>query len=251
MMDYIMYFFVYSFLGWILEVVFHASAMGQLTNRGFLQGPLCPVYGTGMVMMIILLEPYANNIFILFFGSIIICSVLELAAGIFLEKVFGLRWWDYRDEKWNLGGYICLRFSLVWGFGGMIALGIIHRGVEAIVNNISSDAMAIFIMIMTTLLIIDIISTVMDLIGFNKELTSLDEIGEMIKALSDEMTEKIYDETMFIEELKARYDHKLDQLVERISENRKQKLAALPHVKVVGHKESFEKIKNRVKELRK
>ncbi len=132
--DLCIYFFIYGFLGWVVEVSFHAIAQHKLVNRGFLNGAICPIYGFGMVLLIVLTEPFRDNIFLLFVGSVIICSLLELATGFVLEKIYHHRWWDYSNEKFNLGGYICLSFSLCWGVAGVIAIKIIHSGISDLVG---------------------------------------------------------------------------------------------------------------------
>ena len=123
-------FLVYSFLGWVLEVVFHASKLGKIVNRGFLNGPVCPVYGFGMVGPLMLLQSISSadtvedtNVFVLFFICMLFGSAVELLAGWLLDVIFHMRWWDYSDEPFNLHGYICLRFSLLWGVGGIVVIG--------------------------------------------------------------------------------------------------------------------------------
>ena len=120
-MDYSVYqllglFLVYSFLGWCVEVTFVAVTLGQVVNRGFLNGPVCPIYGVGMLGVLLLLEPISDNILLLFFGGMLLCTAVELVGGWILEKVFHTRWWDYTDQPFNLKGYVCLGFSLMWGF---------------------------------------------------------------------------------------------------------------------------------------
>ena len=132
--DLLMYFFIYGFLGWILEVVFHAIVQQKLVNRGFLNGMICPIYGVGMVILVLLLNPIKASLVKLFFGAAILCSVVELITGFVLKKIFHQRWWDYSSERFNLGGYICLEFSVYWGIAGVIAIDGIHPLVVKLIN---------------------------------------------------------------------------------------------------------------------
>ena len=108
-------FFIYSFLGWCVEVAFVAVTTGKVVDRGFLNGPVCPIYGCGMVGVLIILLPVKNNVWLLFLGGMIICSTVELFGGWILDKIFHMRWWDYSEKPFNIGGYICLPFSIMWG----------------------------------------------------------------------------------------------------------------------------------------
>lgn len=115
-------FVIYSFLGWVGETVFAAIKHKRFINRGFLNGPLCSVYGIAAVLIGFFLRELAGNWFFLFLGSAVIASVIELWSGLTLEH-FGVgRWWDYSNRRFNLGGYISLETSLVWGLLGAVSL---------------------------------------------------------------------------------------------------------------------------------
>ena len=111
------YFLIYSCLGWCLEVIYAAVTTGKLVNRGFLNGPVCPIYGFGMVIVLFALTPLSHSLLLLYLGGVILPSALELVGGWALYKLYHTRWWDYSDYPFNIGGYICLEFSLLWGVG--------------------------------------------------------------------------------------------------------------------------------------
>ena len=104
-------FFIYAFLGWCIEVIYCGLNEGHFINRGFLNGPVCPIYGAGGVCVILFLTPIKDNIPLLFVGSAVLTSAMELITGYLLNKIFHARWWDYSDAPFNVGGYICLKFS--------------------------------------------------------------------------------------------------------------------------------------------
>ncbi|HVI41432.1 MAG TPA: putative ABC transporter permease, partial [Anaerovoracaceae bacterium] len=114
------YFIIYAFLGWCTEVVYAAAKTGQFVNRGFLNGPYCPIYGFGVLFVIYLLHPVIDNLLYIFLGSVLITSAIELAGGYILEEIFHQKWWDYSDMPLNIGGYICLFFSLMWGLACLV-----------------------------------------------------------------------------------------------------------------------------------
>ena len=100
------YFLIYSCLGWCLEVIYAAVTTGKLINRGFLNGPVCPIYGFGMVIVLFALTPLSHSLLLLYLGGVILPSVLELVGGWALYKLYHTRWWDYSDYPFNIGGYI-------------------------------------------------------------------------------------------------------------------------------------------------
>ena len=101
-------FVLYAFIGWCTKVVYTAVTLGRFVNRGFLNEPVCPIYGFGMLLVIFCLSPLQNNLLLFFVGAILLTSALEWITGFILEKVFRAKWWDYSDSPFNLNGYICL-----------------------------------------------------------------------------------------------------------------------------------------------
>lgn len=104
---YILYFFIYSFLGWTVESIGCSIASKRTINRGFLNGPICPVYGFGAVIVISLLGRF-NNVVIVFLLGMILTTILEYFTGFILETLFHAKWWDYSDRKFNIKGRVCL-----------------------------------------------------------------------------------------------------------------------------------------------
>lgn len=128
------FFLIYSCLGWCVEVVYAAATTGQLVNRGFLNGPVCPIYGFGMILVLFFLTPLEDDLLLLYLGGVILPSALELVGGWALYKLYRTRWWDYTDKPFNIGGYVCLEFSLMWGVGAMVMVKVIHPTLAALVN---------------------------------------------------------------------------------------------------------------------
>ena len=185
------YFLEYSFIGWVVEVVYHAVAMGKIINRGFLNGPVCPIYGTGMLGVLMLsnvitsaltdagVGSHSVRLLCIFAGGTIFATAVELAGGWILDKLFHARWWDYSDRKFNLGGYICPEFSLLWGLGILAVVEIVHPflAVEPTHGIIAHAAGVIILAILYVILVIDCIATVLTIRGFNKKLAEIDEIS--------------------------------------------------------------------------
>ena len=185
-------FFIYSFVGWIVEVIYYGVTEGKFINRGFLAGPMCPVYGLGFYAAIWLLDPFVGNFFIIFFGSATAATIVELIAGIILYHTFHMRWWDYSEYKLNFRGYICLRFYIYWGIACSLGLYVLHPAVFWLVGQIPYIAKVIVLSIFTLLMVIDIITTIGTIIGFRKKLAAFARVTSGVKVVSDKIGEQIY-----------------------------------------------------------
>ena len=122
----ISWFFIYSFLGWVWESAYVSIKSRKLVNRGFVNGPLCTIYGAGGVTVYLILRPLRENLVLLYLGGVVVATVLEYITGWIMEAVFHTRWWDYSDKKFNLHGYISLASSLLWGVFSVLLFKLLH-----------------------------------------------------------------------------------------------------------------------------
>ena len=185
------YFFIYAYLGWLLEVIYQGAVKKILTNRGFLNGPVCPIYGVGINVAILLFTPIADNILLLYLLGVLMTSGLELVAGYALDKLFHMRWWDYSKEKYNIGGYICLKFCFLWGIGVLVAMKIAHPIVSVVVDSIPLPLGIVINIICVILLLVDLIVTYKEVIGITKSLGEIEVLAAMLKEVSDNMSETV------------------------------------------------------------
>ncbi len=212
------FFVIYAFFGWCLEVVYQAVEHGKFINRGFLNGPYCPIYGFGVIIVYNALEPLKENIFILYFGAVILTTAIELITGFLLEKIFDQKWWDYSRERFNLKGYICLKFSLLWGVACLITVRIIHPMVNNFVDKlphfIGVPVLVVFFAGFTS----DMIITVLAIIHIKKKLKLLDGISKEMRKISDKTGERIFDSVEYVIEKKTSLDEKTAEQREKFNE---------------------------------
>lgn len=130
----ILYFFIYSFLGWVLETIYAYIVLGHFENRGFLIGPICPIYGYGMLILTVGLNKYKGHNYKLFFVAAFVLTYFEYVAGFALDAIFGLKWWDYSNDFLNINGRICLFFTLAWGIIALVVVNYIHPFTEKLLN---------------------------------------------------------------------------------------------------------------------
>lgn len=158
---YIILFFIYAFLGWVMEVFFTFFSDKKLVNRGFLLGPLCPIYGWGCLLLHFLLGNYIENILVLFILTFFTCSVLEYLTSYVMEKIFKLRWWDYTTNKYNLNGRICLETMTPFSILGVLSIKYATPFFLKCINLLSSKSILIIVIILISLFLID------NIISFN------------------------------------------------------------------------------------
>lgn len=183
------YFLIYSCLGWCLEVIYAAVTTGNLINRGFLNGPVCPIYGFGMVIVLFALTPLSHSLLLLYLGGVILPSALELVGGWALYKLYHTRWWDYSDYPFNIGGYICLEFSLLWGVGTLIVMKLVHPIIADAVALIPPLVGLILMFLLYVLYAADTIATAFAASDLARDLDALEKVADSMHAVSDAMTE--------------------------------------------------------------
>ena len=183
------YFLIYSCLGWCLEVIYAAVTTGQLINRGFLNGPVCPIYGFGMVIVLFALTPLSRSLLLLYLGGVILPSALELVGGWALYKLYHTRWWDYSDYPFNIGGYICLEFSLLWGVGTLIVMKLVHPIIANAVALIPPLVGLILMFLLYAIYAADTIATAFAASDLARDLDALEKVADSMHAVSDAMTE--------------------------------------------------------------
>lgn len=182
------YFLIYSCLGWCVEVAYAAVTRGKLVNRGFLNGPVCPIYGFGMLALLFALTPLLDNNLLLFVGGVIIPSAIELAGGWLLYELYHTRWWDYTDRPFNIGGFICLEFSLYWGLGSVFIMKLVHPTIAALVGMAPVTAGWVVMGLLYLVYAADVVATSITAAGLADELDTLEKIADGIHDVSDTMT---------------------------------------------------------------
>ena len=220
-------FIIYAFIGWCTEVSYAALDTGKFVNRGFLNGPYCPIYGCGVVIVVAILTPLKENLLILFAGSFLLTSVLEYITGYILEKVFHNKWWDYSDKPFNIKGYVCLKFSIYWGLACTFIMDIIHPIIYAAIRFIPFVLGVVLLSIIMCVFAADCIITVTTILKFNKRLKVMDEMAASIHRLSDEIGENIYENVTDVIEKSAKFQETQMELMDKISET-KENIYGLP-----------------------
>ena len=190
-LEYALYFFIYAILGWCVEVIHAALKRGKFENRGFLNGCWCPIYGVGIVLVLLCLTPININVFVLFIASLVLTSVLEFVVGFVLEKLFKTKWWDYSKEHFNIKGYVCVKYSILWGLACVIVIDLIHPMIANLVQITPALARYIICGVLCAAFIVDAVFTVIQLIAYKKNYAALEKISDTLKKPSNAIGSKI------------------------------------------------------------
>lgn len=160
-------FMIYSFIGWMIEMLVVAMEKGSFTSRGFLIGPYLPIFGIGAVLITLLLSEYSNDIFVLFIMSCFLGAALEYFVSYILEKIFNTRWWNYEKDKFNLNGRICLSTTIGFGILGVMLIEFFNPIILSMLNNLSPLMLNIITLILALIFIADILVSFTIISGIN------------------------------------------------------------------------------------
>lgn len=192
------YFLIYSFGGWCLEVIYHAVRQGKIINRGFLNGPVCPVYGFGVLAVLGMVHflPDGGNhqpaVWMIFLGGMVLTTAIEFIAGFLLFHLFHARWWDYSRQPGNIGGYICPLYSVFWGIACVLVVRCLHPLIAQSGDSLLSTPYVLpVLLLLYAFLLIDLIVTALTAAGLNRELDELDKIRSFLRRPSDTMSQVI------------------------------------------------------------
>lgn len=188
------WFFVYGLLGWCAEVIFAAVKEHRLVNRGFLCGPICPIYGFGMVALLYAARALGApglplSVPVVFVVGGVLTTLLELIGGWGLYRLFRIRWWDYTGIPFNLGGYICPQFSLLWGLGSVVMVKGLHPLLARLGDRIPLQALLPLDLILLLVFAVDTAASAAAAAGLDRKLKEIDELRARLRRTSDRLTE--------------------------------------------------------------
>lgn len=183
LVQWLFFFYFYCIIGWIWESSYVSVCDKKLTNRGFLNGPLLPIYGSGACIILMATLPVKSSIFLVFIFGMTAATVLEYVSGVVMESIFKIRYWDYSNEKFNLNGHICLICSLAWGVFSVLMVKLIHQPVEKLMYLIPYKFLEYIIIFITIIFVTDLTISVRDALDFKELLTKITENSEELKKL--------------------------------------------------------------------
>ena len=213
---YILLFFLYSALGWFIESLYRSLGEGRIINSGFLTGPICPIYGTGaLVMTICLYNPFSDRPLLVFLLGMILCDAVEYVTSLIMEVLFNQHWWNYEYEFINIRGRICLKHTLFWGAASIGFTYIFHPFVDRNVSKLSDKSIAILACCALALFFVDWLHSFLKALDVRKLQTKFYAFREKVSQPIGKITDTIGSATTTIGD-------KLDVTNSKINESRQE-----------------------------
>ncbi len=153
--QWLFFFYFYSFFGWCFESTYVSIKSKKLVNRGFMRGPFLPIYGSGAIMMLVVSSPFQDNLFLVYLAGCVGATALEYVTGVLMEALFKVRYWDYSNQKFQFQGHICLGSTLAWGGLTILVTRFVHKPIEHFVLSIPNQILTPVTMVLTVLIGID------------------------------------------------------------------------------------------------
>ncbi len=177
------FFYIYCFFGWIFESVYVSVKSRHFVNRGFLRLPMLPLYGSGAVMMLWVSLPFQNSILLVYLSGVIAATALEYVTGYVMERLFKMRYWDYSTKRFQLHGYICLSSSIAWGFLTILLTEVIHQHVSDFVLSLPTVVLRLCLLVISAAFIADAYESVREALALGKVLEAMTKLQEEIEEL--------------------------------------------------------------------
>ena len=185
-------FIIYSFIGWVIEVIYVYYDEDKLVNRGFLIGPCCPIYGVSSILMIFLLDKYKPNLEVLFVMAVLICTITEYLTSLIMEKLFNTRWWDYSKQKFNLNGRICLKTSIAFGLLGVLLIYVINPFISSLLLKFNPIVLIVVSSIFLIVFLIDLCISfnIISKLELNQVLLKIDNTDTISRKVREKIASK-------------------------------------------------------------
>ena len=180
-------FFVYAAIGWVWESLYVSAKERAWVNRGFLNGPILPIYGFGAVIILFLTLPVSKNVFLIFLFGMAGATALEFATGFVMEQIFKVRYWDYSQKHFNLCGYICLYASLGWGVFSVVLVRFVHPFADGIVRSIPMVWLKPVSNIFMVLFVADTVLSVRNALDMKELLSKVTENNRLVNSVKSKL----------------------------------------------------------------
>lgn len=246
-MEWVLFFYIYSLIGWIWESCYESVKYRKWINRGFMHGPFLPIYGFGAMAMLLTTIPVREHLALVFLFGMIAATILEYITGVLMEKLFHMRYWDYSEQFLNIKGHICLKCSLVWGMFSLLLVRVVHVRVEKIVLMLPEQIEQGITFLLTLVIVADFtvsfrealdLRRLLDtILAGNEELMKFHERLENIAALLEEDKELI----------KASFNERMGHVNEKAYRVVEGILKRNPGAVSKHHKQTLQQIREQIK----
>lgn len=214
--QWVLFFFIYSFIGWVWECCFVSVRKRRWVNRGFMYGPMLPIYGFGALAVLISTIRVRDSIPLIFLFGMVGATLLEYVTGAVMERLFNVKYWDYSNQKFNLNGYICLTSSLGWGLFSVLLVKFVHVPIEGAVLKIPTIIAEGIAFVLTVAAAVDVTQSFNDAMDLKRILVQLEESKKQIRKIQEKL--KVASEE-FVEDYRQRAGEFVEDYRRRVEEH--------------------------------
>ena len=214
--QWVLFFFIYSFIGWVWECCFVSVRKRRWVNRGFMYGPMLPIYGFGALAVLISTIRVRDSIPLIFLFGMVGATLLEYVTGAVMERLFNVKYWDYSNQKFNLNGYICLTSSLGWGLFSVLLVKFVHVPIEGAVLKIPTIIAEGIAFVLTVAAAVDVTQSFNDAMDLKRILAQLEESKKQIRKIQEKL--KVASEE-FVEDYRQRGGEVVEDYRRRVEEH--------------------------------
>lgn len=225
MEQWLFFFYFYCLFGWCFESSYVSLKNRHPVNRGFMQGPFLPLYGSGAIMMLVVSIPFQDNIFLTYLAGCIGATVLEYVTGVTMEALFKVRYWDYSNQIFNFRGQICLSSTLAWGGLTILMTHVIHKPIERTVLAIPESILTAVVYVVTICVVVDFTLSFKAAIDLRDILVKLEDVREEYERIQKRLdviiavsNEELEARRQQLQEKRRQYSSRLDELTDGIEE---------------------------------
>ena len=241
--QWLMFFYIYCFFGWCFESTYVSLKNKKLVNRGFLNGPYLPLYGSGAISVLFTALPFRENPVWVYVAGALTATLLEYVTGVVMEAVFKVRYWDYSNQKFNFQGHICLSSTIAWGFLSLAMVFGFHKPVEGLIFCFRPNTLNLIVLVVSVIMAADCAvsfkaafefrEVLGKLQGLKEELRLMQKRLEVIEAvLNDEGRQRLEQLGQVLEERREQKEQKREERREQL-EQLKEELAQLKEKQII------------------
>lgn len=226
--QWITFFYIYCFFGWIFESSYVSFKKHKLINRGFLRIPMLPLYGFGAVMMLWVSLPVRDNLVLVYLSGVITATFLEYVTGSMMEQLFKIRYWDYSSQKFQVRGYICLSSSVAWGCLTILMTEVIHEPIENIVFRLNQNVVLYCVFMVSVVFAADMYISTRTALALGKSLEAITKLEADIEKIQSRLTALREEAAELANEFKCRHQSgELNHLLHQLEEAKAKRQAIL------------------------
>lgn len=225
--QWLMFFYIYCFIGWCFESSYVSLKQRHWVNRGFLTLPMLPIYGSGALAILVVTIPVRGNYVLVYIFGLLSSTILELITGAVMESMFKVKYWDYSNQKFNFKGYICLSSSIAWGFMSVLLTEVIHNPIEKLVLNMNHVLMGIILGVVSVLFIADTVASFKAAWDLRKVLEKVEQLKVKAEEVKAQLAEMAQEKKDSLAEKSQEFAEKVQEKREEFAEKTQEKKQAI------------------------